>query len=250
MTKSINALIVDDEELGRKIIREYLQLHPEIRIAAECQDAHEALEAVEMHHPELIFLDIQMPEINGFEFLDMLDEIPHVIFSTAYDQYALQAFEVNAVDYLLKPYVQSRFDMAVERVINKIREGKPEQDKIVKLLDSLRPDEPRLERFLVKQSGRIVIVPVSEILWIEALEDYVNLHTDQEIYLVQQSMHKMEIRLDPKRFVRVHRSFIVNLEGVQELVPWTNGRLKCRLKSGEELILSRAGSKKIKELSI
>jgi len=250
MKKSIKALIIDDEELGRKIIREYLLSHPEIQVMAECQDGFQALEAIGKHKPDLLFLDIQMPEINGFELLDMLDDIPYVIFSTAYDQYALQAFEVNAVDYLLKPYVHDRFDIALEKVKREIRQEQPEHEKIVKLLDSLRPAAPNLERLLIKQSGKIQLLHVSEIFWIEAMEDYVNIHTIKDTYMIQQSMTKLESRLDSHQFIRVHRSYIVNLEAVEELVPWTNGRLKCRLKDGKEIVLSRAGSKRLKDLSI
>lgn len=246
----IKTLIIDDEVLGRKIIREYLESHPDVEVMAECKDAHEALEAIEKYHPDLLFLDIHMPEMNGFELLEMLDEIPHVIFSTAYDQYALKAFEVNAVDYLLKPYVQDRFDLALERVIKDIRHDQFDSDKIQNLLHSLQPEKKYLDRILVKQSGKILILNVDEIHWIEALEDYVNLHTDKGSYLVLQSLSRMETKLDPHRFVRVHRSYIVNLESVEEMHPWPNGRLKCHMRDGHQIILSRAGAKRLKKLMI
>lgn len=246
----IRALIIDDEELGRKIIREYLESHPEVEVMAECRDAHEALEAIEKYHPDLLFLDIQMPEINGFELLEMLEKIPHVIFSTAYDQYALQAFEVNAVDYLLKPYVQDRFDLALERVKTNIQHEQFDRDKIRNLLRHLQPEKKYPERMLVKQSGKIIILNTDEINWIEAVEDYVNLHTSKDSYLVLQSLSRMESKLNPDRFVRVHRSYIVNLEAVTELQPWSNGRLKCHMKDGRELILSRSGAKRLKKLMI
>ena len=246
----IKALIVDDEELGRKIIREYLESHPEVEVKAECQDAYQALKAIEKYEPDLLFLDIQMPEIDGFEMLDMLEEIPHVIFSTAYDQYALKAFEVNAVDYLLKPYVQERFDVALERAKENLRRNQSGDKKIENLLQSLRDEKKLPQRILVKQSGKIFILNTDEIQWIEAVEDYVNLHTSKESYLVLQSMSKLETRLDPARFIRVHRSYIVNLESVEELQPWSSGRLKCRMKDGHEIILSRSGAKRLRALMI
>ncbi|MFH1943071.1 MAG: LytTR family DNA-binding domain-containing protein [bacterium] len=246
----IKALIIDDEELGRKIIREYLESHPEVEVVAECQDAYQALDAVEKYHPDLLFLDIQMPEIDGFELLDMLDEIPHIIFSTAYDQYALKAFDVNAVDYLLKPYVQERFDVALERVKKSIRHESRERDKIENLLKNLRDEKKYLDRVLVKQSGKIIVLNVDDILWIEAVEDYANLHTAKDAYLILQSMSQLETKLDPRRFVRVHRSTIVHLGAIRELQSWSNGRLKCHLRDGCEIVLSRAGAKRLKKLMI
>lgn len=246
----IKALIIDDEELGRKIIREYLVSFPEVEVMAECEDAYQALEAVEKYRPDLLFLDVQMPEINGFELLEMLEEIPFVIFSTAYDQYALRAFEVNAVDYLLKPFDQERFSVAVERVKRLIQYKQEETEKIRNLLKHFQKEKPYLERILVKQSGKIVILNVSDIQWIEAMGDYVNFHTEKDAYLVLQSMRHLESRLEPDRFVRVHRSSIVNLEAIKEIVPWTNGRLKINMKDGHEIILSRSGAKKLKKFMI
>jgi len=248
--EKIKALIVDDEELGRKIIREYLESHPEVDVMAECGDAFQALEAVERHKPDLLFLDIQMPEVNGFELLEMLDTVPRIVFSTAYDQYALQAFEINAVDYLLKPYVQSRFDLAVERAVEDIRQERFDNDKIEHLLRHLDSQKTCLDRILVKQSGKIVILHAEDIGWIESVEDYVNLHTSKGSFLVLQAIRRLETRLDPERFIRVHRSYMVNLEAVQELEPWTNGRLKCLMKDGKEVITSRAGAKRLKKLML
>ena len=248
--KRIKALIIDDEELGRQIIRELLAFHPEVEIAAECQDAYEALEAIEQHHPDLLFLDIQMPEIDGFELLEMLEEIPHVIFSTAYDQYALKAFEVNAVDYLLKPIVPDRFDMALERVKRNAQQETAERENIQNLLRNLQSQKTYMDRILVKQSGKIVMLQTEEIFWIEAMEDYANLHTDKGSYLVLQSLSALERKLDPARFIRVHRSYIVNMEAVKEIVRWTNARLKLRTKDGHEIILSRSGAKRLKKFMI
>jgi len=246
----INALIIDDEPLSREIIREFATVHPDLKIMAECQDAHEAVRAIEKYHPDLLFLDIQMPEINGFELLTMLDAIPYVIFCTAYDEYALRAFEVNAVDYLLKPIVQDRFDQAVERVRGQFKKNIFETERIDKLLQNLQPQQKYLDRLLVKDSGKIILLRVDEIQWVEAAEDYVNLHTDQGNFLVLQSMSSLGKKLDPQKFVRIHRSYIINLEVIVQMVPWSNGRMKCTMKDGKEIVLSRAGSRKMKELMI
>jgi two-component system LytT family response regulator len=247
----IKTVIIDDEPLARQIIREFLNRHTDIKIVGDCQDAQEALACIERIRPELIFLDIQMPEINGFEMLEMAAEpIPHVIFSTAYDQYALKAFEVNAIDYLLKPYTQERFDTALERARCNILHQQSDNKKIVKLLQSLRPEKSHLERLLVKHAGKIIILNAGEIQWIEAMEDYINIHTEKETYLVLQSLNNMETRLDPDVFMRLHRSFIVNIQAVAVLVPWTNGRLKCRLKNGTELLISRPGARKLKGMIV
>jgi len=246
----IKALIIDDEELGRKIIREYLESHPEVEVMAECRDAHQALEAIEKYHPDLLFLDVQMPEINGFELLEMLEEIPYVIFSTAYDQYALKAFEVNAVDYLLKPFDQERFDIALERVKKSIQHLQYEKEKIENLLKNLHPEKKYLDRMLVKQLGKIIILNTEEINWIEAMEDYVNLHTARGDYLVLQSLSNLETKLDPNRFIRVHRSYIVNIDAIREIEQWPNSRYKLHLQDGHQITLSRSGVKRLKKLMI
>lgn len=246
----IKTIIIDDEELGRRIIREYLNSHPEVKILAECQDAFQALEAIEKYHPDLIFLDVQMPEINGFELLEILEKIPFVIFSTAYDQYALKAFEVNAIDYLLKPFNQKRFDIAIERVKKLIEQKKDDAEKIKNLLKHYHSKNKYMDKILVKQSGKIVILNVDELQWIEAMGDYVNLHTAKGSYLASKSMSFLETRLDPERFVRVHRSSIVNLGAIKEIVHWSKDRLKVNLKDGNQIIISRTGAKRLKKFMI
>lgn len=246
----IKAIIVDDEDLGRCIIKEYLTQHPNIEILSECRDAHEALQAIEKFHPDLIFLDIQMPEINGFELLDMLDEKPKVIFSTAYDQYAIQAFEVNAIDYLLKPYDSDRFTMAVERAVNSLLSKRESDETIVKLLQTIKSGQNYLDRLLIKSAGRIVIVSVKEITLIQAMDDYVEVNTKKESYLIQHSLNHLEERLNPDQFIRVHRSFIVNIDAVRDIISWSSGRYKLFLKNGKEIFLSRTGYQKLKRFTI
>ncbi len=245
----IKAVIIDDEPLGRALIREYLQGHPDIVVSAECCDAHEALEAIDQHNPHLLFLDVNMPEMNGFELLEMLDARPHIIFSTAYDQYAIKAFDVNAVDYLLKPYDQERFNTALDRARHSLAQNAAERDKTIeRLLSTINPERKFLTRMLVKESGRIIILNTAEILWAEAVEDYINIHTDVNAYLINQSMTSFITKLDPEKFIRIHRSHVINLEAVKELRPWTNGRLKCILAHGKEIVSSRTGAKKLREL--
>lgn len=248
--KMIKAIIIDDENLGRQIIREYLKAHPDVEIAAECRDAHEAFEAVQEHQPDLLFLDIQMPEVDGFEFLSMLDEMPQVIFSTAYDQYALKAFEVSAIDYLLKPFDQVRFDTALERVKKNLQLKTVDTQKIEQLIASLHPTSNFLQKMLVKQAGRVVILYCDDLVFIEAMEDYANLHTMKDSYLVQQTLNYLESRLNPEKFIRAHRSYIVNIDAVKEIQAWTNSRYKLILKNDKEIVLSRSGVKKLKKFFI
>ncbi len=248
--QTIKAIIVDDEKLGRDIIKEYLDDHPQVEIVAECRDAHEALEAIDRHHPDLLFLDIQMPEVNGFELLEMLDDPPKVIFSTAYDQYAIKAFEVNAIDYLLKPYDAERFNLAVERAIQHIQSSPQQDDTIQKLLHTMRESHQYLERLLIKQAGRIVIISCKEITSIKALDDYAEIRTHKESYLIQQSLNHLEERLNPDQFVRVHRSYIVNIDAIRDIVTLSSSRYKLYLKDGNEIYVSRSGYKKLLRFTI
>lgn len=243
--QTINAIIVDDEELGRSIIQEYLGDHPQVQIVAECRDAHQALDAIDKHHPDLVFLDIQMPEINGFELLEMLDEHPRIIFSTAYDQYALKAFEINAVDYLLKPYDAERFNLALERAIHSIQSDQGQDDTIKKLLQSIQTSSQFMERLLIKQAGRIVIITCKEISSVKAMDDYAEISTPKESYLIQHSLNHLEERLDPDQFVRVHRSYIVNIDAIRDIVAFSGSRYKLFLKDGNEIFVSRSGYKKL-----
>ncbi len=246
--KKIKSIIIDDEQLGRDLIKEYLQNHPEVIIQAECKDAHEAISAIEKFDPDLLFLDIQMPEINGFELLQMLDKIPHIIFSTAYNQYAIKAFEVNAVDYLLKPYTQERFDKALRRVESQIKNDSKTDQNIENLIKDIVSTKKYLKRILVKESDKVIMINTGDIYWIEAMEDYVNLHTKSKEYLFNQSLSTLETKLEPDLFIRVHRSYIINLEAVKELQTWSNNRLKCILVDGNEIILSRSGTKRLKRM--
>ena len=248
--QTIKAIIIDDEKLGRDIIKEYLDDHPRIEILAECRDAHEALDAINKHQPDLLFLDIQMPEINGFELLEMLEQHPKIIFSTAYDQYAIKAFEVNAVDYLLKPYDVERFNLALQRAIHSLQSDQSQDDTIKKLLQSIQPAAQYLERLLIKQAGRIVIISCKEISSIKALDDYAEIRTQKESFLIQQSLNHLEQRLNPDQFVRVHRSYIVNIDAIRDIVALSGSRYKLFLKDGNEMFVSRSGYKKLQRFTV
>lgn len=250
MERQMTCIIVDDEPLAQTVIAEYLQEFENITVVAQCGNAHEAFQAITDFQPDIMFLDIQMPEINGFELLEMLDEIPHIIFSTAYDQYAIRAFDVNAVDYLLKPYDQERFRQAIERVIEKIQLTIAPRQQIQELLADFQKPEQYQERILIKEAGQIIIISCREIRWIEAMDDYVRIHTGKSSHLLQQSMTFIESRLDPRQFLRAHRSYIVNIDAIQKISSPSNQRAKLILNDHTEIPLSRSGATKLNRFSL
>jgi len=242
----IRCLIVDDEPPARQLILELLVAHSDLEVVGICEDGVEAVTQIERLKPDLVFLDIQMPEMTGFEVLEVLVHRPQIIFSTAYDHYAVQAFEVSAVDYLLKPYVQSRFDEAMARVRARISAAEtPAQ--LDRLLEAVRPVRKPLVRLLVREGDRMVLVPVREIFRAEALEDYVQIHSNRGRFLISQTLGWLEGRLDPDRFVRIHRSHLIQLSAIAELRHIDNGRMTCVLANETELPVSRAGVKRLKE---
>ncbi len=244
---SITCAIVDDEALGRQLIREYLQQHPDITITIDEGNPRSAFTQLENHPPQLLFLDIHMPEMTGFELLRQLNNPPVVIFSTAYDEHAIKAFEANAVDYLLKPFSQNRFDQAVEKARQLFTRPQP-QPELNELLSYLQQHPRQLpERLAVRKDDHLILVQTAEILWLEALEDYVRIHTEKTTYLMSQGLGEMARQLDPERFLRIHRSAIVNLDWVKEIHPWSSGRYLLVLKNGKEIETSKSGAKAIKE---
>jgi two-component system LytT family response regulator len=239
----LRAIIVDDEMLARQIIREMLAGDSEIELVAECVNGREAIEAIQEHHPHLLFLDIQMPEVAGFEVLEALkgERLPIVIFVTAYDQYAVRAFEYHALDYLLKPFDRERFEMAVARAKAQTRREKNgELDKrILALLDALKAETKYVERLVIKTGGRVFFLETDEVNWIEAEGNYVRLHTDKKSHLLRETIGSLEAQLDPKKFLRVHRSNIVRIDSIRELQPWFHGEYHIILNNGTKLTLSR-----------
>ena len=240
---TLRALIVDDEDLARQRVRNFLAQEADVLIVGECANGLEAVQAIETKAPDLVFLDIQMPELDGFGVVEAVgaSRMPATLFVTAYDQFALKAFEASAIDYLLKPFDRERFQRALERARRWIaapREaGAPSQ--LEPLAQHLRQAQPHPDRFLVRCGERQVLVPTATIQWIEAEDNYVRLHVEGGDHLLRQTMAGMIERLDPRRFRRIHRSAIVNLDCIQELQPWTGGDMLVLMKDGTRLTLSR-----------
>ncbi len=241
----IGAIIVDDEELARSLLREFLMANRHVDILAECANGFEAVKAISEHKPDLVFLDVQMPKLDGFEVLELIDREIAVIFVTAFDQYAMKAFDAHAVDYLLKPFSQDRFDKALERAWQRLGEKRPPPSQ---LTYAARPPEQHLERIVVKDGARVHIIPVDKLDYAEAQDDYVALHSQGKSYLKQQTIAGLESSLDPQRFVRIHRSIIVNLERVTKIEPYAKDSRVAVLTDGTQLQVSRAGYDRLKTL--
>ncbi len=239
------ALIVDDEELARHVIREFLQPHAEIEVAAECGNGLEAVKAVAEHKPNLIFLDVQMPKLTGFDVLELIGTDMPVIFVTAYDQYAMRAFEVHAVDYLLKPIGRERFEAALERAKSRLGEKMPAAQE---LAGAARLPLQFLERLVVKDGTKVTLIPVAKLDYAEAQDDYVALASLGKKHLKQQTIAGLEAGLDPDSFVRIHRSYIVNLERVVRIEPYGKDSRLAILADGTRLPVSRAGCARLKSL--
>jgi two-component system LytT family response regulator len=250
--EKIRTLIVDDEPLAREGIRMLVERDAEIAVIGECANGQQAISAITEKMPELLFLDIQMPEISGFEVLEAIgaQALPCVIFVTAYDKYALRAFEVHALDYLLKPFTGERFQSALERAKAQIKSRGGEQlnQKLVRLLEDIRKDKTYLERLVVKSAGRIFFLNVEEIDWIEAAENYVRLHTGRESHLIHGTMNKLASRLDPAQFLRIHRSTIINVKRIKELQPMFHGEYVVTLRDGTQLNSGRSYRQKLQSL--
>jgi two-component system LytT family response regulator len=240
------ALVVDDEELARRLLREMLSTHPEIEIAAECGNGMEAVKAAGEHKPDLLFLDVQMPKLTGFDVLELIDRTGvSIIFVTAFDQYAMKAFDVHAVDYLLKPFGRERFEAALERA--KSKEGKKKVDA-AELVAASRPAGEYAERIVVKDGSKVSLIAVNKLDYAEALDDYVSLTSEGKKHLKQQTISGLELALDPKQFVRIHRSYIVNLERVARIEPYGKDSKVAILTNGTKLPVSRAGYGRLKAL--
>jgi two-component system LytT family response regulator len=235
--------------LARKKIRTLLASERDIEIIGECGDGRSALSLITEQTPDLIFLDVQMPELDGFGVLEALElqPMPWVIFVTAYDQYALRAFEVHALDYLLKPFDRERFQKALQRARTQIERARPGDhgQQLLALLEELQ-SKKHLERFVIKSAGRIFFLRADEIDWMESAGNYIRLHIGPETHLMRETMTDLEAKLDPNRFLRIHRSTMVNLERIKELQPWFHGDYVVILKDGTRLTLSRSYRDKLR----
>jgi two-component system LytT family response regulator len=238
----IRAVIVDDEELARQVLREFVAAHNDIEIIAECANGFEAVKIVTEQKPDLMFLDIQMPKLDGFEVLELIGNDTAVVFVTAYDSYAIKAFEVHAVDYLLKPFGADRFEASLKRAKERLAGKAPEPTpSATDLAVAARPPAQFLDRIAVRDGTRVFIIPVAKLEYAEAQDDYVALAAEGKKHLKQQTISSLESALDPQRFMRIHRSYIVNLERVAKVEPYGKDRHIAVLANGTQLPVSRAG---------
>lgn len=243
----MKVVIIDDEPLARSIVAEYLSKHPDLEVVAECNDGFEGVKAIAQHQPDLIFLDVQMPKINGFEMLELIEHPPAVIFTTAFDEYAIKAFESLAVDYLLKPFSPDRFDKAIQ----KWRQQTPEvhSKPVQALMEAgavVQPEEG--QRIVVKTGNAIKIIPIHEVKFLEAYDDYVKIHTRDGFHLKKKTMAYFEKILSPSDFVRVHRSYMINLKELTRIEPMEKDSFIVRLRSGEQVPVSKSGYSRLKEV--
>lgn len=240
----ISTVLIDDEPLARSIIKEYIESFSQLNVVQECNDGFEGLKAIMQHKPQLIFLDVQMPKINGFEMLELIEEPPAVIFVTAFDEYAIKAFESHAIDYLLKPFSKERFDKAVEKFLAHASESTLPPA----LPESFSLSPQQHQRVVVKTAGKIKIIPVDDIQYLEAADDYVRIHTKEGAFLKNRTMSHFEKSLDGNLFVRTHRSFIVNVQQITRLDPYEKESYVALLKNGTKVSVSKSGYARLKQV--
>jgi two-component system, LytTR family, response regulator len=247
----MRALVVDDEPMARERVLSLLQHEDDVEVVGECSDGEQAIAAIRHYTPDLVFLDVQMPGIDGFGVIQAIgaESMPIVVFITAYDEYALKAFEVHAADYLLKPFGRDRFQETLKHArasLERRRAGDLGR-RLLALVNDIKPETPKLDRLVVKSGGRVFFLRTEDIDWIEAAGNYVRLHLAEESHLFRETMNRMEARLDSRRFARIHRSRIVNTERIKELQPWFNGEYVVVLRNGTRLPLSRGYRDKLQE---
>jgi two-component system LytT family response regulator len=239
--EKVKCVIIDDEKLARDLVKNYLQDVSEIDVVEECKNGFEGIKAIQTHQPDLVFLDIQMPKINGFEMLELVENPPCIIFTTAFDQYALKAFEVCAVDYLLKPFAKERFNEAVKKSLSKIYQNVEMKKPIEKLQARVDEKEEYLNRVVVKEKNKISVIPVQNIIYFEAQDDYVQIVAEQSKHLKQKTMKYYETHLDPTLYIRIHRSYILNINYLQDIELMEKESYRAILKNGMKLPVSRSG---------
>jgi two-component system LytT family response regulator len=240
----MKVIIIDDEPLARSVVKEYLQKHPDLELVQECGDGFDGLKAIQQHEPDLIFLDIQMPKITGFEMLELIEQPPSVIFTTAFDEYAIKAFEAHAVDYLLKPFNQERFDKA----ISKWKEQSVKAKNTQELLEAAALSPSQNQRIVVKNGSKIKIIPVQDVFYLEAADDYVKIHTSEGYFLKNKTMNHFEQSLDKEQFVRSHRSYIVNIQQITRIDPYEKDNHVAILRNGAKVPVSRNGYVRLRDV--
>ena len=239
----IKAVIIDDESLAREVVKEYLANFPQIEVVQECNDGFEGLKAIQQHQPEIVFLDIQMPKITGFEMLELVENMPAVIFTTAFEEHAIRAFEVHAVDYLLKPFSSERFDKAVQKWLDQFQAT---PGTTAALLETAAASPLQSNRVVIKLNGKIKIIPVQDIHYLEAADDYVKIITQEGSFLKNKTMSFFEKMLDPQQFTRVHRSYILNINQVARIDPYEKENHLAILRSGARVLVSKTGYPRLK----
>jgi len=250
-TRKLTVVVADDEPLARERVLSPLAAEPDMEVVAQCRDGEEAVRAISERRPDLVLLDIQMPRMDGFDVIGAIgaDRMPALIFVTAFDTHAIRAFEVRALDYLLKPFDRERFSSALRRARTQI-DAQADGDlgrRLAALMKDLKRETPRSDRLVVKSGGRLFFLRADEIDWIEAAGNYVRLHVGTQAHLLRETMNAIESRLDPERFFRIHRSRIVNVERIQEMQPWLNGEYSIVLRTGARLTISRGYREKLQE---
>ena len=243
---SSKVIIIDDEPLARSIVVEYLQSFPELTVAQVCSNGFEGVKAIQQYKPDLIILDIQMPKINGFEMLELIENPPAVIFATAFDEYAIKAFEAHAIDYLLKPFNQDRFEKAIKKWKDQKNSSSEKQTK--QLLDDVSLTAPQSERIVIKDGSKIKIIPIQDVHYLEAADDFVKVFTKEGYFLKNKTMSHFEQVLDTSQFVRSHRSYIVNLQQITRIDPYEKDNHVAILRSGAKVPVSRTGYPKLKSI--
>ncbi len=242
----IKALIIDDEPLARSLVKEYLKSFADIAVLEECNDGFEGVKAIVQHQPDLIFLDIQMPKINGFEMLELIETPPAVIFTTAFDEFAMKAFEAHAVDYLLKPFSKERFEKALHKwLVQRTTNQTPATQNFI---EKRNPQPEENNRVVVKKGSNIIIIPVNQIYYFEAYDDYVKIYTKEGMHLKKKTMSYFEGLLDAAQFVRVHRSYMINLQELTRIEPMEKDNHIALLKSGAQIPLSQSGFTRLKSV--
>jgi len=242
----ISAIILDDEELARQITKKYLEAFPQIEIVAECADGFEGIKAIQQFKPQILFLDIKMPKLDGFEVLELIDSKPEVIFTTAHDEFAIKAFEQNAVDYLMKPFSRERFASALNKAIAHIETEVKAPAKIDDVQEQINAE--KLNRIVIRNGSNIKIIPIDSVQYIEAQDDYVMIYSSEGKFLKQQTMKYYETCLDPAYFIRIHRSYIVRIEQIKQIEPYEKDSFIVKTLTGAKLSVSKSGYKKLKEI--
>lgn len=241
----IKAILIDDEPLSREILKSYLRKFPSVEVVDECNDGFEGVKSIQQHQPDLVFLDIQMPKINGFEMLELINPVPSVIFITAFDEYAFKAFEANAIDYLLKPVSEERFQKAIQKYLAKTSSTPNKTDD---LLSTMAQSPSQNNRIVVKTGNKVKIIPIHDIHYLEADDDFVKIVTVEGSFLKNKTLSFYEQTLDPQQFVRVHRSYILHISQITKIEPYQKETHMAVLRNGQQIPISKTGYSKLKSI--